>query len=172
MSKKMYILFVIIIISAILLYFKLKNMDIKNEFAIGLKKIKNKFGSDIAKNVERMYRLETNHFKSGQFSHTYSPGMESFGDEYPYGWHTLSEIFWNKYPIHAPVGFYSGVEGKTGKTKTFLKFPALISGMYTLAYFLKNYSNNPGRWYSTNKDSQSKYNESLNKIKTPIYDTI
>jgi hypothetical protein len=168
----MYILLIIIIISAVLLYKTYMKRDVENSFQNNLKKIKNKFGGNIAKNVERIYRLETNHFKSGQFQNTYSPGMESFANAYPYGWNTISNIFWNNYPIHAPVGFYSGKEGKTGKTKIFLKFPSLLSAMYTIAYFLQHYNNNPGRWYSTKTESQNRYNKSINKIKTPLYDSI
>ena len=155
-----------------LIAFLILRKTLKERFADNLRIIKNKFGNDIAKNLERLYRLETNHFKSGQFRHTYSPGMESFGTKYPFGWKTIASIFWNSTTLARPVGFYSGTEGKTGKTKTFLKFPSLLAAMLTVATFLKHYDNNPGRWYSTNLESQQRYNNSINKIKTPIYDSI
>ena len=170
--KKMTYILVIIIVLFILYYFVFKKSEYEKEFAFVLKKVKNRYGENIAKNVEKMYRLETNHFKSGQFKGTYSPGMEKFGNNYPYGWNTIAKIFWDIYPINQPVGFWSGKEGKTGKQKTFLKFPSLQSAVFTLAEFLKHYGNNPGRWYSLNKDSQTRYNNSISKINTPIYDSI
>lgn len=170
MKKRFIILIIVLIIIAVYFYFRGRSMEQK--FKKNLKDISKKYGNSIAQNVEKIYRLETNHFKSGQFKHTFSPGMESFGVNYPYGWNTISNIYWNQNPLHAPVGFYTGKENQTGLQKTFLKFPSLRAAMFTLAAFLNHYGNNPGRWFSTNKDKQTAYNTSINKFKTPIFNTM
>lgn len=169
--KKMTIIILVIII-VFFIYFYFKKESIEKKFKRNLKFIDSNFGSEIAKNIERMYRLETNHFKSGQFKHTFSPGMESFGKSYPYGWNTMARIFWDANPQHRPVGFYKGKETQTGITKIFLKFPTLKSAMLTVAMFLRNYSNNPGRWFSTDLKKQTAYNDSIYKFKTPYYNEI
>lgn len=127
------------------------------------------FPKDIVENAERIFRLETNHFKSGQFLKTLSPGMEKFGEKYPYGWNTLDKIFWSKFPQYKPIGTSvhkegTGVLGTGGKIKTFLSFPNMDASFFTLCAFLLHYKNNPGRWFSLDANSQQTYNNSIYKI--------
>jgi len=122
----------------------------------------------IVENAERIFRLETNHFKSKQFEGTFSAGMEKFSDNFPYGWKTINNIFWEKNPAYKPIGFKKFIENQTGKTKYFLKFPSFLASLLTLCAFLDYYNNNPGRWFSTNPVSQNNYNVSIKKIK-PYY---
>ena len=171
MKSKVYIISIIVMV-LIVGYFIYKKETIKIKFKRNLKSIMKKYGKAIAINVEKIYRLETNHFKSGQFKNTFSPGMESFGKKYPYGWNTMARVFWDDNILYRPVGFYKGKENQTGLTKTFLKFPNLKAAMFTLAAFLEHYGNNPGRWFSLDKEKQTAYNYSIYKFKTPIYDEI
>jgi hypothetical protein len=130
------------------------------------------FSSDIVKNAERIYRLETNHFKSGQFKGTYSPGMEKVSNTYPYGWSSLYNSIWKTNPEYKPIGLKTFTENQTGISKTFLKFPTFEAGFFTLCAFLKIFNNNPGRWFSLDKTQQEKYNKSISSINTDIYDSI
>lgn len=138
---------------------------IEKDFQKNLQLIKNQFNEYIAKYVEKIYRLETNHLKSGQFKQTYSAGMEAFSEQYPYGWKTMHQIFWSKYPEYKPTGFITMKENQTGLTKKFLKFPNLLAAMLTLAKYIEYY-NNPARWYSTDAEAQKSYMKKLDNIKT------
>lgn len=144
-----------------------KKMDIKKGFIEGLEYLRYKFGLTLpeAIKLEQQYRLETAHFKSGQFKGTYSPGMEKFGDTFPYGWKSLNKYFWSKHPEHAPKGFHQYTEGGTGKTKYFLKFPTLISAMATTLHNARMKGGKFEAWYSNNEDAQKRYLDKLNSIK-------
>ncbi len=166
---------IIVIIAFLLVYFKSKSTGIdlginlfktpvQMKFESNIVKLSQFYSPDILKNMERIFRLETSHFKSKQFLATYSAGMEKFSDYYPFGWKTLDNIFWKKFPEYAPKTFVPFTENRTGKTKYFLKFPSLFASMITMCEFLKHYGNNPGRWYSLKPEKQKIYNESINKI--------
>lgn len=134
------------------------------------KKISKEYGNEIAKNVERIYRLETNNFNSQQFKETYSAGMEAFSTAFPYGWSIGG--YWNeKGKKYSPIGVITLREGKGllndgGNLKRFVKFPNLESAMFSLAEFLKIYGNNAGRWFSTNEGRQQAYNDAIQKVNT------
>jgi Mg2+ and Co2+ transporter CorA len=119
------------------------------------------FSKEVAELVEKIYRLETAHFKSEQYKNTGSAGMLSFGTVYPYGWYRLMP-FWLANPQWAPTGVGYTFK-KSGQTYEYLKFPN-FGGFYTLSYFLS--SNRPGRWYSTDPEKQKEYEQKLEKIQT------
>jgi hypothetical protein len=119
------------------------------------------FSKEIAELVEKIYRLETAHFKSEQYINTGSAGMLSFGSVYPYGWYKMLP-FWLANPQWAPTGV--GYTFKKGnETFEYLKFPN-FGGFYTLAYFLS--SNRPGKWNSIDPEKQKEYEQKLEKIQT------
>lgn len=163
---------IIVSVMSIGLYFvfkkTLKPMTIKTRFKENIRLLSKYFSPAIIMNMERIYRIETNHFKSRQFIFTNSPGMEKHAEKYPYGWNTLHKIIWSAKPLLRPIGSLNFVESGTGITKPFLKFPTLYAAMFTVCAFLEYYGNNPGRWYSTNIDSQQGYNESLRNF-IPIW---
>jgi len=132
-----------------------------------LKEIADEYGIDTARNVEKVYRLETNHFKSGQFKRTFSPGMEKHKDTFPFGWKSMAD-YWKS--IDFSPDFHSMPENKTGLMKTFIKFPNIRIPMKGLAMYIKKYG--PERWYSMNPISQAKYRNALNSIKPKLSDKI
>ncbi len=71
----------------------------------------------MAKTIEKIYRWETGHFKSGQYVNCGSPGMEAFGEAPSYGWN--SDVY-TKYPEYIPVGLWERYEnkGKSGQEVT------------------------------------------------------
>lgn len=162
-------------------------LDIKNtvhnpsdaEIKSALAMVKDKFGSDIAKNVEKVYRLETGHFKSSQFLHTYSAGMLRFGSLMPYGWRMLAP-FWAANPDLAPDGVYniyvkenpiknviSSTPKEGYKLYSYLSFPSLYAGMAALAAYIEHFGN-VARWNSTDVAQQQKYLAKLNTIKNKL----
>jgi hypothetical protein len=125
--------------------------------------ISKQFSKEIAQNVEKIYRLETSHFKSDQFKATGSAGMLAFSSIYPYGWTSLVP-FWMLNPQFAPTGIgYQFTEG--GTTYRYLKFPN-YGGFYTLAYFLSK--KRPGNWFSTVPEKQQDYERKLDQIQPKL----
>lgn len=120
------------------------------------------YGTDIARNVERIYRLETAHFGSGQYKATGSPGMTATQLSFPYGWNSLRQL-WTDRPEAAPVGFVRWCV--RGKVYAYLAFRGGY-GFAALAEVLKKRGNNPGSWYSTDPVKQQQYVAKLSNIST------
>lgn len=164
----------IIIISLIFIFvfiFIIKKNKKMNDIKEVIKKAIKMFKPGVVKNAEKIFRLETNHFRSGQYLGTFSPGMEKFSALYPYGWKSLKP-FWNKFPEYAPFDFLPFIENRTGKTKFFLKFKTLEAAFLTLCFFLEINNNNPGRWYALDKNMQDEYNNKIANFKALTYEEI
>ena len=117
------------------------------------------YGSEVAQNVEKIYRLETANFTSNIYKETGGAGMLEFTGYYPYGWTSLTS-FWNQFSGYRPTGIYNSSNGYG-----YLKFSG-SGGFFTLAEFLIMNGNNAGRWNSTNESQQTAYNEAINNINT------
>lgn len=148
--------------------------EAENMFKNGLIKLKQSFGltKNEAEKLEQQYRLETAHFKSGQFKKTYSAGMEKFGNSFPYGWNSLNNYFWKEHRDLKPCGYHTMPENKTGISKSYLKFPSLYAAMATMLHNARMKGGNFAAWYSNNKDSQKRYFDKLNSIIPRITRTI
>lgn len=134
----------------------------EQEIVNSLEVVKQNFGIDVARWVEKIYRGETAHFKSVQFLLTYSAGMLKFKDIYPYGWGNF-KTFWALNPSYAPTGYAKIYVNREKKDFFYLAFPSLTAAMMTLGYYVKK--NGPLRWNSTDKNEQQKYATLLNQIK-------
>ncbi len=141
----------------------------ENDIKSALKKVSNKYGADFAKQVERLFRKETYHFKSGQFLKTLSPGMEISGSAaskvFPFGW-SLNEFLQGYNPM-LKSKFYTHTmnENGTGKSKTFVGFPDLETSMMFVAWMIKNKRGGRfGYWYSKNESSAIAYESALTQI--------
>ena len=130
------------------------------------------YGTEYARSVERLFRKETAHFKSGQFLKTLSPGMEISGGTnstkttFPYGWSSLSS-FQSANPLYLKSTFYVHRmnENGTGLGKTFIGFPTIESSVMFVAWFIKNTRGGRfGKWYSMNESSALSYENSLKQI--------
>jgi hypothetical protein len=133
-------------------------------FKLAVKRALKVYPRPIVENMERIFRLETAHFKSNQFKQTYSPGMERFSDTYPYGWKTIAKIIWNASPQYKPIGLKEFTENQTGLKKTYIQFPSVEASVMTVCAFLQYFNNNPGRWFALDIDKQNTYNSSINNI--------
>ncbi|RZK99900.1 MAG: hypothetical protein EOO89_30810, partial [Pedobacter sp.] len=126
-----------------------KNFGLK-EATTGLQAVYKKYGKEMAETVERMYRMETNHFKSGQYRNTGTGGMEVFGSDPYYGW---DPKFFKANPQYTPEGIYSAYEGKglsgiggnqqvTNRAKRFVVMPSVEAGMMFKANYINRYNGN------------------------------
>jgi hypothetical protein len=159
-----------------------------SEIQLALRKVKEMFGEKIAKNVEKIYRLETADFTSGQYQKTKGAGTEAQTEfrpplvapvpkVYPYGW---NRKLWDSKPEYKPTGTYAmneniRVGGMTvkggGIVKHFIVFPSVEAGMMHLADYLNRYENDALRWYAgdpspANDPKRKEYEQMLSKVKT------
>lgn len=127
--------------------------------------IEDQFGKAIAQNAERIYRLETRNFNSGQYKAGRSAGMEATNTQFPYGWGSLRNL-WMANPKLKPIGIDSWEEDSGGRQNIdFIKFPNLYAGAVALAQVLKDRGNVPGSWFSTIPEKQRSYERVLSNYK-------
>ncbi|WP_211460486.1 M23 family metallopeptidase [Collimonas silvisoli] len=137
----------------------------ENDAKEALRYIYDKYGKDTAEVVERMYRVETAHFKSKQYKQCGTPGMESHGSPPYYGWN-------GPYFSEAPTGLWGAFEGAglsgaggnaqvTDKKKQFVKVSSVKVGMEYVAKYKDGHDGNYARWFSTDATKQELYKKTL-----------
>jgi hypothetical protein len=130
-----------------------------------LKKIASEFGLNIAQLVEKMYRLETNHFNSTVFKKTNGAGVivTPFNEKF-FKHRDKLRIFVK--PLYQNGKFLKNIvvpeNTPNAKQYTYVIFPTIYDGMRYLAIYIQKYKDNaPERW------SAGAYNiEKLNKLNT------
>ncbi len=138
------------------------------EIRKALQIVKQMYGVEIARNVERIYTQETG-FRSGQYKNSGSAGMAAFSQTFPYAWSSLAD-FWTNNPEIAPVGMIAYKIGReNGKIWRYLAFSG-FAGFITCAEILRMRGNDPGRYASSNANSPeaNSYRAAIAKI-TPKY---
>lgn len=118
--------------------------------------IKNSYSDDVLRQVEKIYRLETSHFKSGQYKASLSAGMVYSIDNKILPW---------KLSGYDVVGFSKAFE-VGGKSYRYVAFGSLSEGFRYLADYIVRHGGNGLRWFSTNEDAQKDYANLLAGIKT------
>ena len=132
------------------------NYDI-NDAKQALYYARDKYGIEFAKLMERIWRLESANFNSGQFKGTGTGGMEygSWGK-----W--LSQFLQN------PVKLKTYVDPKRGP-KYFIIFDDLNNYMDMKHYYINTIRDgNWAAWNSLNADKQTKYRAAVNSIQNTI----
>ncbi|BAM32814.1 lipase family protein [Helicobacter cinaedi CCUG 18818 = ATCC BAA-847] len=156
---------------------KLYTLDDAKE---ALKIVYNKYGEEMARIIEKMYRSETAHFSSGQYKHTGTGGMEVFGNAPYYGWDSK---FFEQNPNYKPTGVWSAFEGKglseqggnaqvKDRKNQFVVMPSVLAGMEYKAYYINKHNGNWARWHSTQTQAQEAYKKAIEQIKARIVDEI
>lgn len=133
---------------AVVAYFLFKRVSSQtsgNAFKMAL----NRYPLDVVRNAERIYRLETSHFKSEAYKLTSGAGFEAFAASFPFGWGSLREL-WQDDNIR-PSGFIIMAENVSGIDKKFVVFPSLYAGVLAVCQILKNRGNNPARIFQRNR---------------------
>ena len=103
------------------------------------------YGTEMAKIVEKMYRLETAHFKSSQFVLTGTAGME--------------QGKWSNVPKLDTIPLKDPILGM----RDYLIWNPKDFAVY-LAEYIKRFDGNFARWNSTNTTRQSEYRKRVNSI--------
>jgi|SRR5208282_1019601 len=168
MDKDFKILIIILVIVAVLTFSIYKGMPILSAQQ-AFQKALNDYDQGIVENAEKIFRLETNNFLSGQFTGSYSPGMEPAAGvtDYPYGWTSL-QPFWDANPDYTPTGLDNFTENGTGIYKPYICFPTVEAAIYTVCEKLRLNGNDPGAWFSTDPTLKANYVAKLNNI-TPYF---
>lgn len=108
-------------------------------------------GVQRAKLIEKIFRLETNHFKSLQYKKTGSAGMEDGK------WFDLKK------------GTYTTIEmddnSPTRGVVKFIRWNNVYDAMEYLSDYIDRHNGNFARWNSTNTTKQQKYSSIVNSIK-------
>jgi hypothetical protein len=135
-----------------------------------LRTVVNDFGVEVARNVERIYRLETANFTSLQFAKTCTPGMRAFGNAFPWAWSLKSDGL-TEADFLPPVVM---AENAGGPAVPWVVFRALPKAVHFVGYFLNKYGNRVGRWHNTDNfpDQQAAYTLLVSTIPTPLVDNL
>lgn len=149
--------------AAYFLYTSRKNAAGSNDPQTVFKKLQTKYGTNYARQLEKLYRYETGHFKSGQYLKTWSAGMVASSAAFPFGWASLNE-FLAANPQYK--GGFDTVQMNTSiGTKRYVKFPNLESAVFFLAWFIKNKrGGDVGKWNSLDTAESANYLTELNRV--------
>ncbi|QHS58195.1 RHS repeat-associated core domain-containing protein [Chitinophaga agri] len=146
----------------------------------GLKAVFDQYGEERATIVEKMYRLETSHFKSGGYKNTGTGGMEAKAghenDAPYYGW---DKSIFQSHPEFTPTGIWlafegPGMSGKGGNAqvtdhpKSFVVLPSVTAGMMLKADYIERYNGHYERWAGLTQSVQDNYKTALAGIQPKI----
>ena len=137
-----------------------------DEIKEGLARVIDLYGPSIARNVERMYRLETDNFTSGGFQATKSAGQKAFSAVYPFGWPVR---FTNASMFLAPVTMVDNIEGTMSMWVAWKRF---ADAAQYLGAFLHSHGNNPGRWKTNVTANQGAYNAAVASMPSTFVDQL
>jgi hypothetical protein len=121
------------------------------------------------KQIERLYRLETAHFKSTQYLKTFTPGMVQVPGKksFPYGWSSLKEYAEKNALSSNDFGTVYFANTSDGIPRHYIKFPSRWHAVNFITWFLYNKRDqNVNAWYSLNPAAQQKYANKLSQINT------
>lgn len=129
-----------------------------------IRKIRDEYGIETATNVEKMFRLETNHFKSKGYKLTNGAGMEAVRPTFPFGWSQkyFQGVNYSNDLVH--------MTDSGGRDVHFIKFDTPYDGMKVLANWLQ--SHRVGNWYSTDPNKQKEYEKKVNAIRSQYITTL
>lgn len=136
-----------------------------------LKRAAERYGVDIARNVERIYRLESGGLNNVLLQRTNAPGMQALASSWPFGWKRRG----TDPSMFAPVVRMRENNPATGIPQgaevAFVAFNRIDTAVDYLAQFLREYGNNAGRWKSTDPVLQKRYRDALANIPTSWTDS-
>jgi len=140
----------ILILSIIYAMFKRRGkvMFTEADAMKAIERVSEKYGAELARIVERIFRLETAHFTSLQYRLTGTAGMEAGK------WKDLANL---------PTVTMNDSDKADGADK-FIKWNPVDFALY-LAEYIKRHNGNYARWYSTNSEKQAEYRAKLATIK-------
>jgi hypothetical protein len=152
-----------------------------NDAKQGLRAVYSAYGRDMATLIERIYRVETYHFRSGQYKNTGTGGMEAHGPG-PYYGYSPSDWFKQR-SDYRPTGLWSAHEGPglsslggnkqvKDRKKGFVVMPSVEAGMMFFVDYVQRYNGNYARWYSTEPGKQAIYRNTITHTTPTIVNSI
>jgi len=118
-----------------------------------LKKLK---GTEKAQLIEKILRLETNHFRSKQYAISGSAGMEMGA------WKGIDESKFSTFQMKD-----NHLTGEK-QMRTFIKWNSVLDFCLYLSNYIDRYNGNYARWNSMNLERQEAYRVKVNSIKAGI----
>lgn len=132
---------------------KSKKMFTEQDAKEAILAVQKSYGREMASTIEKMLRLETNHFKSKQYQLTGSAGME-VGK-------------WKAIPKDATNGTVKMNDADLSDgTDEFIKWKSVKDFCFFLAEYINRYKGNFARWYSVQKEGQKTYADKINSVKS------
>lgn len=138
----------------------------------GFQLVAQKYGVEYAQNLERMFRKETAHFKSGQWLGTGTPGMEAVKGttEFPWGWTSLKQFAENNGLDASDFFIKSYTDNHDGRKPNFIGFKQTKHTVGFVAWFIKEKRNGDiVSWYrlpsASTAQARAKYLSEMMKIK-------
>ena len=132
----------------------MKNFGVK-EAKEAIEYVKELHGVEMAKLVEKIFRHETAHFKSGQYKRTGSAGMETGKWSYINPNEIEKDEVYSAHDAYTADGIDHFIVWKHPK----------YAANY-LANYIKRFNGNYGRWFSVVPEKQEKYKSLIQKMKT------
>lgn len=142
--------------------------DVDGTFRSALQVVKNNYGLAVAKDVERVYRLETGNFTSGGFRRTNTAGMKAVAgrDVFPFGW-SLASAGLQATDFNPPIVMVDNGEGRAAKWVVFKDFTKAVN---YLGYYINRY--NPGGAVRWNGGGVGDYAARIARTPTPTADSL
>jgi hypothetical protein len=132
------------------------------------------FPKEIASQLEKLFRLETAHFKSGQFRRSGSAGMVAIKESFPYGWNSLKEYLNTDLAVDKNTENYGIISMNVrGKEYKYISFPNLVDSFLFVAWFIgAKRGGNFAAWYSLNSEKQKEYRSKMAGVRTPFVNSL
>jgi hypothetical protein len=128
----------------------------------------NSYTTKYMNDLERAYRVESAHFKSGQFSAGYSPGMVATSASFPFGWSSLQNYASQK-GISSSQFSRSNPFTVGGQQYYYVNFPDFQTALDFFGWFVKNVRNGDvlqwGFGTATNSPEAIYYRQLMNAMK-------
>ena len=121
-----------------------------------LKEIQILKGTERAKLIEKIIRLETNHFSSKQYALSGSAGMEQGA------WHGIDESKFSTFQMKD--NHLTGAK----QMRTFIKWNSVLDFCIYLSDYIDRHKGNYARWNSMMPERQEAYRLKVNSIKARI----
>ena len=93
----------------------------ENDAAAAIRAVWQAWGREIARVLEKTWRQETTHWRSGEYQSTGGAGWHPWEPTFPWYWGDLKK-FWSEHPEHRPIGYYWKKEGQSGTMRVYLAF--------------------------------------------------
>ena len=108
----------------------------ENDAARAIHAVALTWGREIAQALEKTWRQETTHWRSGEYQSTGGAGWHPWEPTFPWYWGDLKK-FWSENPECRPIGYYWKKEGQSGTRRVYLAFKSPITFAMSFAALVR-----------------------------------